>query len=87
MKTEIKIGDVLWSDLERASCLVIDVDKPWEEEIEYAVLYIEYGDGKYLSRDEFYHAIKWIPESILCSKHWRKVGYIDISILYEGKHD
>lgn len=72
----IEVGDVFRNEGEQATYLVVDNDNPWDEGIEYKVLYLQRGTDS----SRFYN-LCWIPESILLSKHYVKIGHIDISLL------
>lgn len=73
----IEVGDVFQNEREHESCLVIYADNPWGEGFEYRVL-CWHGN-----KDSRYHDLRWVPESILLSKHYVKIGHIDISLLRE----
>lgn len=77
----IEVGDVFRNEGEHVSCLVICADNPWGEGFEYRIL-CWHGN-----KDSRYHDLRWIPESILLSKHYVKIGHIDISLLAEEKED
>lgn len=72
----IEVGDVFRNEKEQATCLVVDNENPWDEGVEYKVLYLQRGADS----SRFYN-LCWIPESILLSKHYVKIGRIDISLL------
>ena len=72
----IEVGDVFRNEGEQTSYLVIDTDNPWDDGDECKVLYLQRDEDSF----RYYH-LSWIPKSILLSKHYAKIGHIDISLL------